>query len=59
MNVVFIILPANATEVLRSRGAGDIAAAAVVGGTAAATTGLGLATIGTVFSGLFQRHGRQ
>ncbi|MFN7901500.1 MAG: hypothetical protein ACK5O1_01550 [Holosporales bacterium] len=52
-------LPANATEVLRSRGAGDIAAAAVVGGTAAATTGLGLATIGTVFSGLFQRHGRQ
>lgn len=53
-------LPANAAQVLRSRGPGDIAAAAVVGGTAAGLTGLGLfAAAGTGLLGFFQRQGRQ
>ncbi len=53
-------LPANAGQVLRSRGPGDIAAAAVVGGTAAGLTGLGFfAAAGTGLLGFFQRQGRQ
>ncbi|MFN7754447.1 MAG: hypothetical protein ACK5O9_01205 [Holosporales bacterium] len=50
-------LPTNATEVLRSRGGLDIAAAGVAGG-ALATTGFGLAAAGTALWGLFQRQGR-
>ncbi len=51
-------LPANAAEVLRSRGDLDIAAAGVAGGALAATTGFGLAAAGTALWGLFQRQGR-
>lgn len=52
-------LPINAAGVLRSRGGLDIAAAAVVGGTAAGLTGLGFLAAGTGLLGFFQRQGRQ